>query len=334
MKIEGNINYFELIPKYLSGNASDHEVKMLENWVLASEENKKQFFAFKQAWILSGITQNYKKIDISNEWNSLSGKIKEDNENITQLPEKQKFRIGNVARYAAAIIIILISSFSLYHYFNIEKTTSIISQTGIEKDRLPDGTVIALNQNSVLHYPDMKNTKHRRVELQGEAFFDVTRDTSRSFIVSTENITVEVLGTEFYIDARKDQTQIKVIVQSGTVSMKSENEKIILGINEAGTYDKKTGTLIKTVNKDVNYLAWNTGLLIFEKSDLESVVFDLNRKFGSKIRIDNPGLKSCEITATFDNKSLSSIIKIIEKTLKIQSINRDDEIILSGQSCN
>lgn len=332
---DGNhIDYFELIPRYLSGNAGIHEVKLLEDWVSASEENKRQFLAFRQAWLLSGVGINHRSFDIDAEWLRLKKNITPENTGkIRQLQVKPKYSIGNFTRYAAAIIIILISSIGIYNYFIKPQTTSLLSQNSIKTNQLPDGSIVTLNQNSALRYPEMKDSKDRKVELDGEAFFDVTRDTNRRFIVSIDNVTVEVLGTEFYIDARKDQDQITVIVRSGSVSVKSDSEKIILGPDESGTYDKDSGILLKSENKDLNYLSWNTGILIFEKTDLERVVHDLNRKFKSNIRIDNPQLQSCQITATFENKSLESIIKIIEKTLKIKSISRGDEIILTGKGC-
>jgi len=99
-------------------------------------------------------------------------------------------------------------------------------------------------------------------------------------------------------------------------------------------YDKKTGIILKNPNDDVNYLGWKTGVLVFEPSDLESVVFDLNRNFHSKISIENEVLKSCEINATFEQKSLDSILKIIEKTLNLKVEKKGDEFIFSGQVCN
>ena len=328
-----HIDYYELIAKYLSGNADSGEVKTLEEWVLASEENKNQFMALKKAWILTGFSNSQKPVNADKEWKSFTSKTK-ISDNVTNLKIRQRYNFRYLARYAAVLIFIIASAIGLYRFFNTDKPTTIITQKSKMTDNLPDGTQVTLNHNSAISYSLSVNRKSRNVELKGEAFFDVIRDTNRVFKVQAEEITVEVLGTEFYVDAREDQPQITVIVHSGTVAVKSEAEEIILNANEVGFYEKESRILLKSQNTDVNYMSWNTGVLIFEKTDLERVVYDLNRKFNSNIKIGNQELKSCRITATFDNKSLDAIIKIIEKTLKIKSIVRDGEILLTGDGCN
>jgi len=104
--------------------------------------------------------------------------------------------------------------------------------------------------------------------------------------------------------------------------------------DEIGIYDKVSGELTKKENEDVNYMAWKTELLTFEETPLESVVFDLNRKFHSSISIRNEEIKNCPITTTFDHKSLDAIVKIIEKTLNIKSEKIGEGIVFSGLSCD
>ena len=330
-----NIDYFKLISKYLSGNANETEIVLLEKWVLESPENKEQFKTYKKAWILSGINENIKETDINQEWENITKQLYSKNKtSIHKMQTTPKYKIGNILKIAAAAAIILFTSFWMYRFFENDKYINIVAQNEIEKSILPDSSLIYLNRYSSVKYITLKNKKHRMVELAGDAFFKVKRDTNQPFIVKAENIKVEVLGTSFYVDARKDQVQIMVIVQSGTVAMASKDDKIILKTGEMGVYHKKTGILIKKQNINHNYLAWKTDLLVFEKTKLQDVVFDLNRKFHSHISIGNSKLRSCEITATFDKKSLNSIIKIIEKTLKIKAQKKNDKIVLLGEGCN
>lgn len=330
-----NIDYFQLIPKYLSGNANVQEVKLLEDWVLASSENRQQFKAFKKAWILSGINIEDQSIDLNKEWEQTSERLfSKDITKIHKIERKSKFRIGYYARLVAAVVVLIVTSFWIYNNLKNDGFTDVIAYKTVEEAILPDGSNVSINQNSTITYPEINTNKHRQVELIGDAFFEVVRDTNQSFIVSTDEIEIEVLGTSFYVDARKNINQIMVIVESGSVAVTAKNEKIILITNEVGVYDRISKTLTKEQNDNVNYLAWKTGLLVFEKSNLEEVVFDLNRKFHSKISIDNSSIKTCEITATFEDKSLESIIKIIEKTLKISSTKKGEKIVFVGQSCD
>lgn len=336
LKIEiDHIDYSELIPKYLSGNTDAAEVKTLEEWVLASEENRDLFLSFKKAWILSGVSNNQKVLDIDREWNALKTQLSlHDNDKIKVLKSSPKYNFKYLTGYAAAILILIASIIGLYQYFNFNKVTTVITLNEVKTNSLPDGSEISLNSNSKMSYSVAKEASVREVKLDGDAFFQVSRDTNRVFKVVADDVTVEVLGTEFYVDAREEQSQIVVIVKSGTVSVSSFTEKIILEAGQTGIYEKETRSLFKTDNTDLNYLSWKTGILVFEKTELSQVVFDLNRNFSSRIKIENPILNNCKITATFENKSIESIIKIIEKTLKIKSIVSENGILLTGRACN
>lgn len=330
---KGYIDFFDLIPKYLSGETSDSEVKQLEEWVMSAPENKALFIRFKKAWILSGIEGNYQNIDVEKEWKFIAGKLFHQN-NVVPLTAKPKRRIGFYLRLAAALALLVVASVWLFKSLNTADYREVVAQNAIEENKLPDGTEISLNQYSSVKYPAKPDEKFRRVELKGDAFFKVERDTARPFIINTQNVEIEVLGTSFYVDSRENQSQIQVIVSSGSVAMTAGEDKIVLAANETGIYDKSTGNLLKKQNDDINYLAWKTDVLVFENTDLERVVFDLNRKFHSQVSIANPELKSCKITATYDHKSLEATVRIIEKTLNIQAEIKGDEIVFSGQSCD
>lgn len=336
LKIENDhIDYSELISKYLSGNADTGEIRSLEEWVKASEINRKQFNAFRKAWMIVGLSHDQKTVDIDKEWRIFKTKVKpEGNQNIRRLETGKKINLRSIARYAAVFLLVFASTFGLYKFLNTDKPTIILTQKSIITDNLPDGSHITLNQYSEISYSLSAKSKTREVALKGEAFFDIRSDANRAFMVRADDITIEVLGTEFYIDARKDQPLITVIVSSGSVSVKSQTDEIKLVDGEVGFYDRNSRNLKKSQNTDSNYLSWKTGTLIFEKSDLESVVFDLNRKFDTNIKIENPEIRSCKITARFTNKSLDAILKIIEQTLNVESVEREGEIILTGQSCN
>ena len=327
-----HIDYFALIPKYLSGNASDSEVKLLEDWVLADSANKAQFNAFKKAWILSSIKMDDPQINVVQEWKSTAAQLFPEAKTVSLQPKANR-RTSFLFRIAAAVTVLMVASIWLFQYFNGGESMELATQNTVAENRLPDGSQIAMNQYSQLKYAPSINKKFRRVELTGDAFFEVERDTARPFVITAENVEIEVLGTAFYVDAREDQSQVQVIVQSGTVSVKAGSQQVILTANEIGIYDKNTGDLTKKVNEDVNYMAWKTGFLVFESSNLERVVFDLNRKFHSKISIAKPELNTCEITATFDHQSLETTVKIIEKTLHIQAERTGEQIVFSGRGC-
>lgn len=329
---KAHIDYFELIPKYLSGNATDPEVKLLEEWVLSSSDNKSQFNAFKKAWVLSGIDGNEQNIDVEKEWIVTEDQLFSEDK-IVPLQSKPKRRINLFFRIAAVAAVFIFASIWVFQTLNKTDFIEVVSQNTIEESELPDGTEIALNQYSTVKYAKGQSEDFRRVELTGDAFFEVERDTLRPFLISTENVEIAVLGTAFYVDARADQAQVQVIVQSGSVAVKAGDEAVFLGANEIGIYDKTNGTLIKKQNEDVNYMAWKTDVLVFEDIKFENVVFDLNRKFHSNISIADEEIRACEINTTFERQPLEDIIKIIESTWGIKADINGDQIVFSGKIC-
>ena len=327
-----HIDYYELIPKYLSGNASDAEVKLLEDWVLSSPENKQQFKAFKKSWILSGIDGNGQNIDVEQEWEKVTGQLFSEGK-VVPMKAKSGRRIGLFLRVAAAAVVLLVASIWIFNVINGDDFIEVVTQNQVQEDELPDGTEIALNQFSTLKYTPGENDQYRRVELKGDAFFEVERDTARPFVITTQDVQIEVLGTAFYVDAREDIDQVQVIVQEGSVAVSVKAEKIVLVAGEIGIYDKSEKTLVKNQNEDVNYMAWKTGMLYFDVIPLERVVFDLNRKFHAKISIGDEAIKQCPLDTTFDHQSLDAIIKIIESTFNIKAERKGEEIILTGSAC-
>lgn len=328
-----NIDYYNLSARYLSGEASDPEVKQLEQWVLASAENKTLFQNFKKAWILSGIQGDYQNIEVGKEWKTIAGNLFQEAK-VVPLVAKPKRRLSFVFGVAAAVLLLLVASFWLYQSLGAKNYVEVVAENNVEEEQLPDGTQISLNQFSKVRFDTKSAETLRKVELSGDAFFDVERDTLRPFIISTQNIEIEVLGTSFYVDSRKDQPTIQVIVASGRVAMKAGAAQIVLTANETGIYDKASGVLSKKESDDVNYIAWKTGILDFDRTTLEKVVFDLNRRFHANASIADNEIKACEVTATYDNQSLEAIVRIIEQTLGIQATINGNDIVFSGKSCN
>ena len=332
MEESPHTDYFQLMAKYLSGNAGDEEIRQLEEWVLSSEENRSEFRTFKKAWVLSGIKNNNLGIDAEKEWQSAAGILFPDAKTVS-IQRRQQPRIGLYLRVAAAAVVLLLAGVWLFQYLDGAGSAEYSTENAIADNELPDGSQVALNQYSLVKFAPAANKKVRRVEMKGDAFFEVERDTARPFVIAAQNVQIEVLGTAFYVDAREEQPEVQVIVQSGTVSVSAGGQQVILSAGETGIYDKNSGVLSEKANDDLNYMAWKTNVLTFENTSLERVVFDLNRKFHSRISIANPALLACEITATYEHKSLEAIVKIIEKTLHITAETKDGEIVFSGESC-
>ncbi len=332
---QNHIDYLELISKYLSANASDAEVEQLEQWVLASPANKKQFAQLKKAWQLSRLRGNPQQIDVDEEWRVTSEQLFRETPviSIEKAAEKtSRSRVFYLPMAAAAMALCLLALWWLLPQGQTASGLALNTLDQIAEQQLSDGSQVALNQYSSITFAPSDSI--RRLDLTGDAFFEVKRDTLRPFIISASDIEVEVLGTSFYIDARKEVDDTEVVVKSGRVAVRAKGQSIILQANETGIYRKQTGELIRQSTEDANYLAWKSDTLVFEKANLEEVVFALNRKFHARISLGNADLKTCKFTGVFDNQSLEVILQILEKSFNIKARKSGDQIIFEGKACD
>jgi len=312
-----NIDYFELISSYLSGELDSAQISVLEDWVKADSENKKTFLAYKNAWIGSNITKSNNNIDVNSEFKYLQSKLFANNE--THTIEKKTNSMKFLLRIAAVIAIILAGIVSVNFYLS-SKSLIYTAQNEVIEQTTPDGSVISINRNSTVEFNNSSD-KVRKVKLDGSAFFKVKHDDSVPFIIETQDVKVSVLGTSFLVDSRKDDDFITVVVETGKVSVKNANNEIILVAGEKGIFSKKENKLFKEQNKTKN--------IEFNNSDLTEVVKTLSNTYNINIKIDKSvDLTDRKLTAKFNNKSFDSVFNIIKETLDIEIKEGENEFII------
>ena len=297
--------YYILIHKEFLGDLNRSEKTELNNWLADSEENHN---------IYSQVIKNLSEIkvpvprsgfDLDAGWNELETRILQT--------EKEgffsKFRYYNIA---ASIILILGLSL-LFNPFEDKYTIVKNLLQSKKKVTLPDNSVVILDKNSQLSY-NFDNSL-REVTLQGKAFFDVTKS-EKKFIIETFNSKVEVLGTEFNVDARKNYSS--VAVRSGKVSFSdSEENNVILAVNQFSECVEGSGPTIP-VEIDVDSLInWTKTELVFENQKLKSVIERLEKEFSVKYKVTDPVLSEKKLSAVFENESIEIINKSIETALNL-----------------
>jgi len=222
----------------------------------------------------------------------------------------------------------------LYTFFLKPGSVELVASNEIKTETLTDGSIITLNRNSIILYPEKFKKDIREVELSGDAYFDVEHNKNQPFVIKSQSAVIEVLGTSFYVDSHENNHTIEVVVSSGGVALKSGNvDQIILKAGERGTLYKNSGKLVKDKNRDINYNSWKTKKLIFDDSKLIEVVDKLNQVYNMKTEIINPEIYDCRITVTFDNMPLVAILNILGETLDIIIEKRDDGYYISGEGC-
>lgn len=231
----------------------------------------------------------------------------------------------------AAIFILPLLVYSVYLTSKTKpaETHQIVWQTvktpaGMQTDfLLPDGSHVWLNSGTVFKYPVSFVGNTRRVELVGEAYFDVIKDASHPFLVKAGKMNVEVKGTRFNLINYTDEKFSKLILESGSVRLFSgdyEERKTIMNIKpgELAVLDDISNQLSVSKVDVEKYTAWKDGLLIFRDDQMGEVVRKLNRWFNVEIILQSPELKGYVYTATYRDETLPQILELLKISAPIK----------------
>jgi transmembrane sensor len=257
-----------------------------------------------------------KEINVDRAWNKVQTRIHEQASVVIMQPERQLFSRSNFIRIAAAILVIIGLGTTAIYIGNTDiLSKTVITSTGDDqknqKISLPDGSIITLNRNTLLSYKSNFGKRNRLVSLSGEAFFEISADASRPFTIDAGKASVEVVGTSFNVITDNTDSAVEVFVRSGKVllSDNSGNRDLILEPGDIGTMDSDHAE--KSLNKNPNYMSWNTGMLDYDGQSLDVVFKDLKRVYNMDIKTDDPSILSNRWTSPIDIQSRDTIIRLI-----------------------
>lgn len=236
---------------------------------------------------------------------------------------------------AAAVALLCLSVWTAYLYMQpvAMQTVSTLAET--RTVNLPDGTSVTLNHYSTLTYPERFKTDNREVELNGEAYFEVSKDKKHPFIVQTEAVDVRVLGTQFNVDAYRDSPDVRTTLLTGSVAVsnKSNSEHMILKPNEIAIYNKVEKKLTRKLLEDAtDEISWRHGEFIFDDVPLRDIARELSNSFGTTIQITDPTLQNYRISARFRNgEDLETILSVLQDAGYFNYSHNDKQITITAK---
>lgn len=316
-----------IINKYLSGEASEAEVKQVFQWMNADSENRKEFIQYKKVWALtSPSNQNSDKA-----WNRFYPLL---------APKKGKQPMINPYWMVAAGFILVFGLGMLMQYILPQKSQeqfSYLAETRIEVPLgqmsnvvLPDGTTVLLNSGTTLVYSGKFHSGERTVRLEGEAFFDVTQDQAHPFVIKTDLLDFKVYGTSFNIQAYPEDKLISTTLVEGSLGImgKNSNELVRLVPGENATY-RQDGRelLVGKVNLEM-YTSWKDGLVTFRNEKLKNIARKIERWYNVEIVIKDASLgEEFYLGTIMKNKPVDQILEVFSLTssLKYRIVSRSNE---------
>ncbi len=317
----------ELLVKYLLGEATPEEQQQVEGWISRSEENQRHFDHFKLIWDQSKEIAAKSTVDTDEAWARFRQRTEREATpaRVIELPAR-RFEW----RRAAAIVLIVIMSGAGYYLFNQWSGADMIalhSENNVLIDTLSDGSVVTLNKNATLYYPKNFKGDLRNVKLEGEAFFDVAPDKSKPFVIDVNDVSVTVVGTSFNIKSTTERTE--VIVETGIVEVAKKEHMVQLRPEEKAIVLKDDVAPVKQRNTDELYNYYRTREFVCNATPLWRLADVLTQAYNVEIVIGNERIRNLPLTATFQNESLDSILKIVSETLNVQVERKNGNIILN-----
>lgn len=270
---------WELIGKKLSGELNAEESLRFEEWLASDASHQAIWKDAERIWLVTGKVDASFDADIE----KALAKFKASHTETKMLSSKKFF---TPMRIAAAVALLIIPTFFIIQFSQKEndqlavadhkdqvqgpvlvkvKTITMSATDSVMSFYLPDSTHIYLNKHSSLAYPENFNATTRNVTLSGEAFFEVTHDAKKPFIIEAGNTETRVTGTSFNIKEDKTNKNVEISVVTGQVKVKGKKNadhlgEVTLSANDRVTYSEEKATMVKQKIKGSENYWWEKNL--------------------------------------------------------------------------
>ncbi len=199
---------------------------------------------------------------------------------------------------------------------------------------LADGSEVTLNKGAKISYPEIFTSDTRKINFEGEAFFNISHDPEKPFIINSGELQIEVLGTSFNFCTCPEGDNMVLYLESGKVKFSSINtangsvrEQLVLMPGQKGIYNKINGMISRAEFSNQNYLAWKTGILNFEKTPLSEVFYAIEQTYDLAIKSNNSFEMQC-LTARFENETPESIFESLHTIFGIEYTFEGQTVVL------
>ncbi len=205
----------------------------------------------------------------------------------------------------------------------VKYNTLIVPRGGEFSLELADGTRVWLNTESKLRYPVAFTGDERRVEMDGEVYFEVAKNREKPFVVTVNGVDIRVLGTSFNVSAYQEDVVTTLV--TGKVQLKKGDEQVVLLPNQQAIWSDDKFK-VKQVDAR-NYVLWKEGIFYFEDVDLEMILDDMARWYNVNIFYVNPTLKKMKFSVEIKRyEDINEILRRIEQTKRVKFEIKDRTI--------
>ena len=324
---EENKHIDELIANYLTEGLDKNALDELKTWIAASAENQQYFIRQREIWFSAVSREAASVYDKDKAFENFRNRVESQKE--IQSTSRRGFSLSALWRYAAVVaIIIAVGCISYWQgEVNVKDTFADISVEAPlgskTKLYLPDGTLVWLNAGSRMTYSQGFGVDNRKVELEGEGYFEVKRNEKIPFFVKTKDLQLQVLGTKFNFRDYPEDHEVVVSLLEGKVGLNNllrEEKEAVLSPDERAVLNKANALLtVESVNAS-NASQWTDGYLFFDEELLPDIAKELERSYNVKIHIANDSLKTFRFYGNFVRReqNIQEVLEALASTEKMQ----------------
>lgn len=319
-----------LVIGFLNNDLTSEEEAAFRLWLKESPEHQKYFDDWRELWFSFTDHEDLQRFNHEDAFQAFQERVR---------AAQKRNGVRYWVKYVSIIIFMIGLGYGSY-WAGIHHLKSHFGHVTMESPKgsrsklhLPDGTVVWLNADSKLTYSQSFGVDERNVHLEGEAFFEVFKNTDIPFLVKLQDVVVQVHGTKFNVSNYLEHDKIIVSLAEGQVSMYHEDNiehPYYLLPGQQATYDKKQGEISMKVEDAKSMKDWITGKLKFQGEPLTEMADILERTYNVRIRIKNPDLKQFCFYGDFDSskQSISQVLQTLGQTGKLHYRITNNEIEL------
>lgn len=312
-------NIEELLPRFCEGMTTEAESRLVEEWMAQDEAHRKIVDQIHAIYLAADTLHVMESVDTEKALKKVKGRM-----------HREKVSWWEWTQRIAAMLSIPLLMAVLWMYQDRKTSQEVAQMIEIKTNPgmttsvvLPDSTVVYLNSESSLRYPSRFSGENRKVELVGEAYFDVTKDEKKRFVISTVHQSqIEVYGTSFNVEAYADDEQLSTTLVEGSVGFffkdkVGESKMVKLEPNHKLVYSPPSGE-VKIYNTSCEAeTAWKDGKIIFKNTSTEEILRMLSKRYNVEFVVKSNRIKEYSFTGTFTTQRLERILEYFKISSKM-----------------
>ncbi|MDD4776987.1 MAG: FecR family protein [Fermentimonas sp.] len=302
----------KLIEKLLSGTITDSEKKDLLSSYNKNKMSEQELNDYYENKWSGSIKKNYLSATKSKRkvWKQIREHLHPGNS--SSFFDKYWKPVAGVAA-VALIILVLGQTLKLLSSYNTEELIVVVENGQKANITLPDGSIVRMNSATEIRYPADFGKRERKINLNGEAYFEVESDTKRPFIVQTgKDMQVKALGTKFNIKSYPEDAIISSTLLEGKIEVSNHSFSEILNPGEQIRFHKKNQTFSKTSTANIDEsVFWMTDQFVFNEESLENIAKILERAYNISVSFEAPEIKEINFSGKVKNNSIENVLNLI-----------------------